>query len=126
MNIIELSSESEACYIKGNAGLFQQVLVNILKNAIKAMPSGGTLSIVGAVEKTLAKVTVTDNEVGMTDLQIKRLGEPYFSTKEIKGTGLGMMFLFRAIDTMNGSINIKSEQGKGTEITLTFPLSSLV
>ncbi|MDQ0196996.1 signal transduction histidine kinase [Neobacillus ginsengisoli] len=123
MNIVELSSELESCYIKGNAGLFQQVLVNLLKNGIEAMPSGGTLSIAGTVEKTLAKVTITDNGVGMNDLQRNRLGEPYFSTKETKGTGLGMMVVFRIIESMNGSINIESEQGKGTRITLAFPLN---
>lgn len=125
MNIVELSSKTENCYIKGNAGLFQQVLVNILKNAIDAMPSGGNISIIGTVENSFAKVLIKDNGVGMNDLQIKRLGEPYFSTKEIKGTGLGMMVVFRVIESMNGSIHIESEQGKGTEIALTFPLSPL-
>jgi two-component system, sporulation sensor kinase B len=124
MNIVKLSSESETCYIKGNTGLFQQVLVNILKNAIEATPSGGTLSIEGTVEKSFAKVTITDNGVGMNDFQIKRLGVPYFSTKEIKGTGLGMMVVFRIVESMNGSLNVESEPGKGTKITLIFPLNS--
>ncbi|MGF6949953.1 two-component system sporulation sensor kinase B [Neobacillus sp. B4I6] len=124
MNIVKLSSESETCYIKGNTGLFQQVLVNILKNAIEAMPSGGTLSIEGTVEKSLAKVTITDNGVGMNDFQRKRLGVPYFSTKEIKGTGLGMMVVFRIVESMNGSLNVESKPGKGTKITLIFPLNS--
>ncbi|MGZ4160233.1 MAG: ATP-binding protein, partial [Neobacillus sp.] len=126
MNIVELSSELESCYIKGNAGLFQQVLVNLLKNGIEAMPSGGTLSIIVTVEKTLAKVTITDNGVGMNELQRNRLGEPYFSTKEIRGTGLGMMVVFRIVESMNGSIKIESELGKGTRITLTFPLTTWV
>lgn len=126
MNIVELSSELESCYIKGNAGMFQQVLVNLLKNAIEAMPSGGTLSILGSVEKTLAKVTIADNGVGMNDVQRNRLGEPYFSTKEIRGTGLGMMVVFRIVESMNGSINVESELGKGTRITLTFPLTPSV
>ncbi|PLS06358.1 ATP-binding protein [Neobacillus cucumis] len=124
MNIVKLFSESETCYIKGNTGLVQQVLVNLLKNAIEAMPSGGTLSITGTVEKTVAKVTITDEGLGMNKWQLQRLGEPYFSTKEIKGTGLGMMVVFRVIESMNGSINIESELGKGTKISLMFPLSS--
>jgi two-component system sporulation sensor kinase B len=54
-----------------------------------------------------------------------RLGEPYFSTKEIKGTGLGMMVAFRIVESMNGTIKVESELGKGTAFTFTFSLSSL-
>jgi two-component system sporulation sensor kinase B len=55
MNAVELSSELESCCIKGNSGLFQQVLVNILKNGIEAMPSCGTLSVNAIEEKTIDK-----------------------------------------------------------------------
>jgi two-component system sporulation sensor kinase B len=126
MNTVEVSSQIEDCYIKGNSGLFQQVLVNLMKNSIEAMPDGGTLSIVGTVEKSLAKVIIADNGVGMNELQKTRLGEPYFSTKEIKGTGLGMMVVFRIVESMTGTVTVKSEVGQGTQITLAFPLSSLV
>jgi two-component system sporulation sensor kinase B len=126
MNTLEISSQIEGCDIKGNSGLFQQVLVNLMKNGIEAMPDGGTLSILGIVEKSLAKVIITDNGVGMNELQKTRLGEPYFSTKEMKGTGLGMMVVFRIVESMSGTVSVKSEIGKGTQITLAFPLSSLV
>ncbi|BDG35520.1 hypothetical protein B4119_2138 [Parageobacillus caldoxylosilyticus] len=59
----------------------------------------------------------------MTPEQIHRLGMPYYSTKE-KGTGLGMMVVFNIIKSMNGKIDIKSEQGKGSCFSIYFPLKN--
>ncbi|MDQ0428928.1 two-component system sporulation sensor kinase B [Planomicrobium stackebrandtii] len=99
---------------------FQQALVNIIRNGIEAMPDGGTLAV--AVKTSPAKVwiEVTDEGIGMTKEEVKRLGEPYFSNK-IKGTGLGMMVTYSIVSQMNGQIMVDSEKGKGTEFTLEFP-----
>ena len=67
-------------------------------------------------------LSISDTGVGMTPEQIKRLGTPYYSTKE-KGTGLGTMLSFVIIKKMNGKIEIKSKIGKGTEFILIFPKS---
>jgi two-component system sporulation sensor kinase B len=57
----------------------------------------------------------------MSEEQIRRLGEPFFSTKE-KGTGLGMMVVYSNIKAMNGKVSVQSEIGKGTKFTIQLPL----
>jgi two-component system sporulation sensor kinase B len=119
---VEILSDLCSCSINGNAGMFQQVLINIIKNGIEAMPTGGILSIRCRKDKLNVIITISDEGVGMTPQQKSRLGEPYFTTKGSKGTGLGTMVVFRIVESMNGKIKIESAQGSGTSITLQFPL----
>jgi two-component system sporulation sensor kinase B len=65
-------------------------------------------------------IIISDNGIGMTSEQIKRLGIPYYSTKD-KGTGLGTMVSFGIIRKMNGKIHVTSELGKGTMYEISFP-----
>src|SRR5690606_15181647 len=100
-----------------------QCFVNLMKNAIEAMPNGGILSVYSTVVNGKSVVIrIKDTGIGMDDKQLSRLGEPYFSTKDIKGTGLGMMVVYRIIESMNGFIEVESEVGKGTCFTITLPL----
>ena len=69
----------------------------------------------------MIKIDIQDEGKGMTQEQINRLGEPYFTTKE-KGTGLGMMVSYSIIKSMNGTIKVTSEYGKGTCFTLKLPI----
>jgi two-component system sporulation sensor kinase B len=122
-NQIEINqtvSEDRALYITGDRYKFRQALINIGKNAIEAMNNGGILDI--KAEKTGENVVIgiSDNGTGMTPEQVNRLGTPYYSTKE-KGTGLGTMVSFGIIKKMNGKIEVRSEIGRGTVYTLTFP-----
>ncbi|MGE6370377.1 ATP-binding protein [Planococcus kocurii] len=98
---------------------FQQALVNIIRNGIEAMPEGGKLVLTVKSSPTKVWIRVTDTGVGMTKEQVRRLGEPYFSSK-LKGTGLGMMVTYSIISQMEGQILVDSEKGKGTEFTLEF------
>ena len=66
------------------------------------------------------KIAISDQGVGMSQEQINRLGQPYFTTKE-KGTGLGMMVSYSIIRGMNGAIHVSSELGKGTCFKLILP-----
>ncbi|WP_179884802.1 HAMP domain-containing sensor histidine kinase [Bacillus sp. AFS015802] len=107
--------------IIGNTRSFQQAFLNIIKNAIEAMPAGGTLTILSKVQKGEVKITISDTGTGMTPIQQARLGEPYFSTKE-KGTGLGLMVSYRIIEAMRGIITVESRLGKGTSFQIVFPV----
>ncbi|WP_174731422.1 sensor histidine kinase [Mesobacillus harenae] len=107
--------------IHGDPHKFQQVLINIGKNSIEAMPSGGVISIVTSEAEGKVNIRITDTGIGMSPQHIARLGEPYFSLKEQKGTGLGMMVVFRIVDSMRGTVKVTSEYKVGTSITLTFP-----
>ncbi|WP_273833724.1 ATP-binding protein [Guptibacillus sedimenti] len=100
---------------------FQQCLMNIFKNAIEAMSDGGTLSVEVEREKTKLTVSISDTGVGMTEEQLSRMGQPFFTTKE-KGTGLGMMVSHSIVQAMNGEIIYVSTPGVGTTVHLVFEL----
>ncbi|WP_246942989.1 ATP-binding protein [Bacillus pinisoli] len=107
-------------WITGEKTKFQQCLINLVKNGIESMPKGGYLFISVSTSKNSVVITIEDQGSGMSSTQLARLGEPYFSTK-VKGTGLGMMVVYRIIESMRGTITVKSQIGKGTIFTLTFP-----
>lgn len=114
------TEEEQAFHIQGDRYKLRQALINLGKNAIEAMPGGGLLELRTVIRDQHAWVTLSDNGSGMSSEQVKRLGTPYYSTKE-KGTGLGIMVSFGIIKKMNGKISIKSEPGEGTEFHLIFP-----
>jgi two-component system, sporulation sensor kinase B len=122
MNSVIITKNIEAdTYMQGDKNKLFQSLLNILKNGIEAMPKGGTLSINSYVKNNHIIIEMEDTGFGMTKEQVNRLGEPYFSTKGVKGTGLGMMVSYSIIRSMNGKITVESEVGKGTKFTLSFP-----
>jgi two-component system sporulation sensor kinase B len=108
--------------ILGDSQNFRQCLINLVKNSIEASPNG----IVDIAVLTIGEhvvIRIKDNGTGMTKQQIKRLGIPYYSTKE-KGTGLGMMVAFSIIKSMKGTIEVESEISMGSLFVISFPLSS--
>ncbi|MGG3560497.1 ATP-binding protein [Neobacillus rhizosphaerae] len=122
MNSVELNIETiHPCLIHGDKNRFRQCFLNILKNCIEAMPNGGRLCIDTEALTDEVKIQITDSGIGMTQEQINRLGEPYFSTKGQKGTGLGLMVSFSIIRELKGTIKIKSTVGKGTVFVVTLP-----
>ncbi|GGJ58508.1 two-component system sporulation sensor kinase B [Anoxybacillus voinovskiensis] len=126
MNSVEIRSSLIPFHVFGERDKFQQCLLNIMKNSIEAMPNGGTLDVYVSIGQDEVLIRITDTGIGMTKEQIERLGEPYFTTKGMKGTGLGMMVVYRIIESMGGSIEIISEVNKGTEISLSLPLAKTV
>lgn len=121
MNAVEITSHLTPAYTKGSRQSFQQCLLNITKNGIEAIEDGGALHIELLTNNHHITLLVRDTGKGMAEEQIKRLGEPYFTTKGAKGTGLGMMVSYSIIHSMNGSIKVKSELGKGTCFEITLP-----
>ncbi|MBM7586336.1 two-component system sporulation sensor kinase B [Bacillus pakistanensis] len=117
---INVHHQLQPAIVYGNTSNFQQALLNILKNAIEAMPNGGELVISTKLEKDQVTICIQDSGSGMRKEQISRLGEPYFSTKE-KGTGLGLMVTFRIIEVMRGKIEVKSIVNKGSTFTICLP-----
>jgi two-component system sporulation sensor kinase B len=120
IQIKETILEDNTLQIVGDRYKFRQALINIGKNAIEAMQGGGILEFKTSKSNDHVMIVISDTGNGMSSEQIKRLGTPYYSTKE-KGTGLGTMVSFGIIKKMNGKIDIKSEIGKGTEFMLIFP-----
>lgn len=119
IQIKETILKDNSLIIVGDRYKFRQALINIGKNAIEAMQGGGVLELKINKSNDHVVIVISDTGNGMSSEQIKRLGTPYYSTKE-KGTGLGTMVSFGIIKKMNGKIDIKSEIGKGTEFKLIF------
>lgn len=113
--------EHHLYFTKGERKKFQQCLINLLKNGIESMQNNGELQIFQTYTNGMIRVDIQDQGKGMTQEQMNRLGEPYFSTKE-KGTGLGMMVSYSIIKGMNGTIDVTSECEKGTCFTLKLPI----
>ena len=107
----------ECCEIQ-----LKQVFYSILQNSIEAIQNGQEIIInVKKHNSTEVKICILDKGVGIPSERIKRLGEPFYSTKE-KGTGVGLMMSYRIIESHGGKISIKSQVGKGTTVTLFFPI----
>lgn len=113
------SNPMEPVYIMGEAGKLRQILMNLMKNAIESMQGGGTLSVKVDAGETDLCIQIEDTGVGMSEEQIKRIGMPFYTTKE-KGTGLGLMVVISLLKTMNGKIEISSKNNQGTLISLKF------
>ncbi|WP_404408786.1 ATP-binding protein [Jeotgalibacillus malaysiensis] len=100
---------------------FQQSLINIFKNGIEAMPDGGVLTISISQQTEVYIIHVSDQGYGMSEEEINRLGEPYFSTKE-KGTGLGLMVSYSIIKASGGSVKVSSTKNHGTTFEIILPV----
>ena len=99
----------------------QQVLVNLIKNAMQAMTTGGTLTVQTGEGGDGVWVSVSDTGRGIPKDEINRIFEPFFTTKK-QGTGLGLMIVQRIIRAHNGRIEIESHVGRGTTFRILLPL----
>ena len=100
-----------------------QVLLNLTKNALDAMPRGGTLSVTSALSDGSIVVTVADTGTGMPEGIRKRVFDPFFTTKDPgKGTGLGLAICHDIVEKHQGTITVESEEGKGTVFTIKLPV----
>jgi signal transduction histidine kinase len=100
----------------------EQVLINLIQNAVQAMPHGGYLKVVLARENGTAKIVLIDTGVGIPPENLKRIFDPFFTTKE-NGTGLGLSTSYGIITSHHGEIHIQSQVSKGTCFTILLPLA---
>ncbi|MEC1956417.1 ATP-binding protein, partial [Bacillus anthracis] len=118
---VELYTDSKDIIIECSENQLKQVFINILQNSIEAMPDGGRISIhIKEIGKDGIIISVIDKGIGIPEERIKRLGEPFYSTKE-KGTGIGLMLSYKIIESHQGNISIMSEVGVGTTVTIYLP-----
>lgn len=98
----------------------KQVFLNLLLNACQAMPAGGELSARAYPLPGAVAVDIRDTGVGIRAQDLQNIFNPFFTTKA-EGTGLGLALSFAVMESHGGSINVKSEEGKGATFTLTLP-----
>ena len=98
----------------------QQVILNLLQNAMQAMPEGGAIEVGLRAEGNTGLLIVGDTGVGMDNEVREKLFTPFFTTKE-DGTGLGLVTSKKIIDAHNGQIRVDSEPGRGTQFSISLP-----
>jgi PAS domain S-box-containing protein len=125
MNDIQFKSKFEESpfFITCEKNQIKQVFLNILKNALEAMPDGGDIHInLQKSEEDECVISFQDQGCGIPEELIPRLGEPFYSLKE-KGTGLGLMICHKIIKQHQGSITYQSKVKEGTSIEIKLPLT---
>jgi PAS domain S-box-containing protein len=105
----------------GSASELREVFVNMIFNAVDAMPKGGNLYITCRCNDGRLQLTFKDDGVGMPEDVRQKIFEPFFSTKGAHGTGLGLSVSYSIIERHEGLISVVSVPGKGTEFTIDLP-----
>jgi signal transduction histidine kinase len=106
-----------------DAGQINQVLVNLVVNAIQAMPDGGTLTVETRKGERSVRLAVEDTGIGMSDELRQQIFMPFFTTKDIhEGTGLGLAVVHGIVTSHGGSITVRSRVGKGSRFVIRLPL----
>ena len=112
--------------VPGNEDELRELLVNLIFNAIDAIPKRGTITIRTAVQGRWLVLTVSDDGVGMSDEIQARCLEPFFTSKEDQGSGLGLGSVYGIARRHGAEIDIQSEVGRGTSVTVSLPLDKVV
>ena len=116
-------------WITADKQRLEQAILNLIKNAIDAMPDGGTISLAGEEdnEHKLVKIRVRDTGVGMDAETAKRIFDPFFTTKEDgKGSGLGLYVAREIVEEHEGSIKVISAEGEGTTFLIRLPIKEAI
>ncbi len=100
---------------------FKQALLNIIKNAISAMPDGGMLTVRTQQRGDQAVLRISDNGIGMSDEVREKIFEPYFTTKDF-GSGIGLTLVYKVVKEHMGDISVLSKEGHGSTFTITLPI----
>jgi PAS domain S-box-containing protein len=119
---VEHTLDSSIPPVYGNSGKLQQVLINLFLNARDSMSSGGMLKIKTAMNDSMVIVDIQDTGVGISEENIKRIYDPFFTTKSTgKGTGLGLAVTYGIIQEHGGRIFVDSTPGQGTHFRIKLP-----
>jgi signal transduction histidine kinase len=106
--------------VLADRGQVQQALFNVLKNALEAMDRGGDLTIRARSEDDWVVLEVSDTGVGIPAEKLTRVFDAYYTTKS-DGSGLGLLIVLRILRAHGGRVDLASQPGKGTTVTLRFP-----
>lgn len=128
----KLGAEPAVAAIRTDRVRFNQIVMNLISNAVKYTPAGGSISVVAQAERRPdglcgCRLTVSDTGIGMSDTFQKTMFDPFtqeennpLRDKTTQGSGLGLSLVKKLVDLIGGTISVKSELGSGTEITVDF------
>ncbi|RUM40121.1 MAG: histidine kinase, partial [Desulfocapsa sp.] len=105
-----------------DARRIQQMLLHLIRNGVEAMESGGLLTVRCTTEKHSIKITIEDSGNGITDSNIKRVSDPFYTTKTY-GTGMGLTLVEKIIADHGGSFSLKHGESGGMAASIILPLS---
>ena len=119
---IKLALDRRLPEITGDPFQLNQVLVNLVNNAVDAMPAGGALTIKSRAGKGRVYIEVRDTGIGMSKEILKQIFTPFFTTKDVdRGTGLGLSVAHGIVETHGGSVKAESRKGEGSTFEVTLP-----
>jgi PAS domain S-box-containing protein len=107
--------------VLGREADLREALTNLVFNAVDAMPEGGRITLAARASGGTVEIDVTDTGIGIDPEVLSRVFEPFFSTKGERGTGLGLAMVFTIAERHGGSVDIRSELGRGTTFTMKLP-----
>jgi cell cycle sensor histidine kinase DivJ len=104
----------------------QQILINLLANAVKFTPEGGTVTVGGSRDDGRLELWVSDTGIGMAEGELHQIGRPFFQvvndyTRQYEGTGLGLALVKGLVERNGGTMTIESAPGEGTTVTIAVP-----
>ena len=111
------------CMLDGNASEIYEVLINLIKNAVEAMPGGGTIRVFTEYEGDFLAIRIADAGMGIADENLERIFEPFFTTKGTKSSGLGLSSSYGIVKRNQGDMRVASKPGEGTCFSVFLPLS---
>src|ERR1043166_2640849 len=110
--------------IMGDESEMREMLVNLVFNAVDAMPRGGTLAMSAREANETVEISVSDTGTGMTEETRLRVFDPFFTTKDKLGMGLGLAVSYGIIRRHEGTVDVESQPGAGTTFTIRLPLAN--
>ncbi len=120
-HVLEAELPKDPVFVNGDVSQLKQIFWNLARNAVQAMPDGGTFRIrLEELRNGRVRIVFSDTGCGMPREQVEQLFEP-FSTSTTGGTGLGLSIVYQIVRDHNGSISVSSKEDAGTKITLELP-----
>lgn len=122
---INVRTDIEDIKLLADDNVLVQLFLNLLQNAVHAMPKGGTITIHGRKNADSYELTISDTGVGIKAKDLKKIFDPFFTTKDPgQGTGLGLSICFSIMKELGGRIGVRSKLKEGTSFTLSFMTDS--
>lgn len=112
------------CFVNGMQNELFEVIVNLIKNATEALPEGGAIRVNSKLTEDSVALTVKDTGTGISRENLNKVFEPFWTTKGVQGTGMGLSTSLGIITRHGGAIEVESELGQGTCFTIQLPLAS--